>query len=75
MNEVCYLMSSVGAIYFFYNSVNVLREHLKRSICQPHCVTFTALVPTIHVITRGLWLIQEKLNNVYLRKAIVALLF
>ena len=51
----------------------IWREHLKRSICQGHCVYFTTLVTAIHIITSGLWSIREKLN-VCLRKTIVALL-
>ena len=48
---------------FFYNRVIILREHLKRSICQGHCVYFKTLAATIHTITSGLWLIQKKLND------------
>ena len=43
LNEVCYLTTSIGAIYFFYNGVIISREHLKRSICQGHSVYFTVL--------------------------------
>ena len=62
MNKVCYLKTSIGAIYFFCNNVTISLEHVKRSICQRHCFYFTTLVATIHIITSGLWLIQEKLN-------------
>ena len=58
LNEVCYLTASIGPIYLFYNSVIISREQLKRSICQGHCVYFTTLVATIHIVTSGLWLIQ-----------------
>ena len=35
--EVCYL-ASIAAILLFYGSVIISRKHLKRSICQGHCV-------------------------------------
>ena len=63
LNDACYLATYIGAIYFFYNSVIISQEHLKRSICQGHCVYFTTIVATIHIITSGLWLIREKLND------------
>ena len=66
LNKVCYLTTSIGAIYFFYNSVIISREYLKRSICQRYCVSFTTLVATIHIITSGLWLIREKLNDMFI---------
>ena len=66
LNEVCYLTTSIEAIYFFYNSVIILREHLNRSICQGHCVYFTTLVAIIHIITSGLWLTQVKLNDMFI---------
>ena len=62
LNEVCYLTASIAAIHFFYGSVIISREHLKRSICQEHCVYYTTLVATMHIITSGLWLIRENLN-------------
>ena len=65
LNDVCYL-ATIRAIYFFYNSVITLREHFKRSIYQEHCVYFTTLVATIHIITTGLWLIREKLNDIFI---------
>ena len=63
LNEVCYFTTSIGAIYFFYNSVIISRVHLKRSICQGHCVYFRTIVATIHIITSALWLIREKLKD------------
>ena len=62
LNEVCYLTASIAAIHFCYGSVIISREHLKRSICQRHCVYYTTLVATMHIITSGLWLIRENLN-------------
>ena len=70
LNEVCYLTTSIGAIYFFYNGVIISWEHLKRSICQGHSVYFTGLVATIHIVCT--WF--EKNEIIFLlRKAIVAL--
>ena len=61
LNEVCYLTTATGATYFFYIS----QEHLKRSICQEHCASFTILVATIYIIiTSSLWFIQDKLNEI-----------
>ena len=62
LNEVCYLTASIAAIHFFYGSVIISREHLKRSICQEHCAYYTTLVATMHIITSGLWLIRENLS-------------
>ena len=66
LNEFCYLTTSIGAIYFFYNSVIISREHLKRSIFQVHCVYFSTFVATIHIIKSCLWLIREKLNTMFI---------
>ena len=65
LNDVCYL-ATIRAIYFFYNSVITSREHFKRFIYQEHCVYFTTLVATIDIITTGLWLIREKLNDIFI---------
>ena len=62
IHEVCYLRTSIRAIYFFHSGVIISRVHLKRSICQWHCVYFTTLVAIVHVITSGLWLIRESFN-------------
>ena len=64
--EVFYLMTSIAAIHFFYGSVVILREYLKQSICQGHCVYFKTLVAAIHY-NSGLWLIPE---SVYLLEEI-----
>ena len=56
LNKVCYLTTSVV----------ISGEHLKLSICQGNCVYFTTRVATIHIITSGLWLIREKLNNMFI---------
>ena len=66
LNEVCYLTTSIGSIYFFYNSIIISREHLNPSIYQRHCVYFTTLVATIHIITSNLRLIWEKLNAMFI---------
>ena len=61
LNEVFYLTASIAAIHIFYGSIIISPEHLKRSICEGHCVYFTTLVVTIHIhtITSDLWLIRE----------------
>ena len=61
-----YLTTSIGAIYFFYYSVIISQGHLKQSICQGHCVYLITSVATIHIITNGLWLIREKLNDMFI---------
>ena len=48
LNEVCYLTTSIAAIHFLRSRVIISQEHLKRSICQGHCVCFTTLVATTH---------------------------
>ena len=66
LNEVCYLTKSIAAIHFFYGSFIVSQEHLQRSIFQGHCIYFTTLVATIHIITSGLGLIRENLNDMFI---------
>ena len=39
---------SFPAIHFFYDSVIISREHLKKSTCQGNCVYFTTIFATIH---------------------------
>ena len=34
LKEVCYMMAALPSIYFFYDSVIISWEHLKRSTCQ-----------------------------------------
>ena len=48
LKEVCFITTSFPAIHFFYNSVIISREHLKKSTCQGNCVYFTTLFATIH---------------------------
>ena len=38
---------------FFYDSVIISREHLKKSTCQGNCVYFTTLFATIHYNKRS----------------------
>ena len=38
LEEVCYFTTSITAIHFFYGSAIISREHLKRFICQGHCL-------------------------------------
>ena len=66
LNEVCYLTASIRATYFFYNTLIISREHLKRSVCQGGCVYFKTLIATIHIIAGGPWLIREKLNDMFI---------
>ena len=75
LNEVCYLTTSIGAVYFFCNSVIISLEHLKRFICQGHCVYFATLVATIHIITSGLWLIRKKMNMFFWGKLLYSCSF
>ena len=75
LNEVCYLTTSIGAVYFFCNSVIISWEHLKRFICQGHCVYFATLVATIHIITSGLWLIRKKMNMFFWGKLLYSCSF
>ena len=56
----------LGPIYFFSISANISREQLKWSICQGDCFYFTTLVAIIHIITSGLRLIREKLNDMFI---------
>ena len=74
LNEVYYLITSIATIHFLYGSAITSQEHLKRSICQGHCVYLTTRVVTMHYNKLSV-LIRENLNEVYLRKYIVALLF
>ena len=48
LKEVCFMTTSFPAIHFFYNSVIISWEHLKKSTCQGNCVYFTTLFATIH---------------------------
>ena len=38
LEEVCYFTTSITAIHFFHGSAIISREHLKRFICQGHCL-------------------------------------
>ena len=53
LKEVCFITTSFPAIHFFYNSVIISREHLKKSTCQGNCVYFTTLFATIHYNKRS----------------------
>ena len=49
LKEVCFMTTSFPTIHFFYyDSVIISREHLKKSICQRNCVYFTTPFATIH---------------------------
>ena len=73
LKEVCYMMTSFPAIHFFYDRVIISREHLKWSICQGHCVYFTALAAVIHYNKRSVVDSRKFEGYVYLMKTIVAL--
>ena len=53
LKEVCFMTTSFPAIHFFYDSVIISREHLKKSTCQRNCVYFTTLFATIHYYKRS----------------------
>ena len=48
LKEICSITTSFPTIHFFYDSVVISREHLKKSTCQRNCVYFTTLFATIH---------------------------
>ena len=75
LKEVCYFTISITATHFFYGSVIISREHLKRSICQGHGAYFKTLVATIHDNERSVVDLKKFQGYVYLRTTIVALLF
>ena len=49
----CFMTTSFPASHFFYDSVIISREHLKKSTCQGNCVYFTILFATIHYNKRS----------------------
>ena len=49
------MTTSFLAIYFFYDSVIILREHLKKSTCRGKCVYFTTLFATVHYNKRSVF--------------------
>ena len=53
LKEICFITTSFPAIHFFYDSVIISREHLKKSTCQRNCVYFTTLFATIHYYKRS----------------------
>ena len=76
LNEVCYLTAPIAAIHFYYGSVIISREQLKRSICQGRCVYFTTLVATNCLYYNKRPVVDSrKFQYIYLRKVIVAPLY
>ena len=73
--EVCYLTTSIAAIHFFYGSVIISREHLKRSKCQGHCVYFTTFVTIICYNKRYVVSLRKFEGYIYLKKTILVLIF
>ena len=69
------LTTSIAAILFFYGTVIISWEHLKRSICQGHWVYFTTLIAILQKSKRSV-VDSRKFEGycVYLKKAIVAML-
>ena len=62
LKEICSITTSFPTIHFFYDSVVISREHLKKSTCQRNSVYFTTLFATIHymrsvVDSRKSWII------------------
>ena len=53
--HICFMTTSFLAIYFFYDSVIILREHLKKSTCRGKCVYFTTLFATVHYNKRSVF--------------------
>ena len=53
LKEVCFMTTSFPAIHFFYHSVIISREHLKKSTCQGNRVCFATLFATIHYNRRS----------------------
>ena len=51
--KVCFITTSFPAIFFFYDSVIISREHLKKSTCRGNCVYFTTLFSTAHYKKRS----------------------
>ena len=73
LKEVSCMTTSLLAIYSFYDSVSISPEHLKRSICQGHCIYFTALVVAIDYEKRSVFDSRKFEEYVCLGKIIVAL--
>ena len=75
LKEVCHMATSFPAIYFLYDSAIILREHLKQSICQGHCVYFTTLVVAIYYDKQTVFDSRKFERYFCLRKTMVGLLF
>ena len=74
--DACYLTRSVLAIHFFYGTVIISWQHLKRSIMSRYCVYFATLTATIQNSKKSMIDLRKfERYCVYLRKAIVALFF
>ena len=70
LKEVCYLLTSIAAIQFFFRSVITSREHSKQSIFQEHY--FTTFVANILFNKRSVVDSRKLEGYVYLRRVIVA---
>ena len=67
--------SYVAATHCFYGSDIILPEHLKQSMSQRYCVYFAKIVVAINYRQRCMVNSRKIEGFVYLKKAIVALLF
>ena len=74
LKEVSYVTTQITAIHFFYGSVIISREHLKQPICQRR-VNFITLAIAISYNKRSVLNSRKFEVYVYLRKAIVSLIF
>ena len=75
LKEVCYMTTSIPAIHFFCGGAIIKWNHLRGSICQGHFVYFMALVLAIHYNKQSVANWGKFEGHVYMRKAIVAVLF
>ena len=75
LNEVCYLATSNAAIHFFYGSVIISRERLKRYICQEHCILFHNTCSNHPYYNKRFVVDSKKFEYVYFMKVIVTPLF
>ena len=69
------MTTSFPGIRFLYDNFIISQEHLKRFICQRHCVYFTTLGATVHYKKRSVIDSRKIEGYVYLRKTIVACSF
>ena len=66
LNKVCYLTASIAGTHFSMAVSLFNGNNRQQSIFEGRCAYFTTLVATIHIITSGLWLIRENLNDMFI---------